>query len=181
MVYLHTGTMGVHPACFFIDEAGKVATPARNLAGNHSPYLAHPLPHRAPTGERQAFFSCDVLEHLLVQEQLGDEPLEGFDLDFEFPARTLGVRPQRGRAAVATDSRSPRRHRPCDIRPRQSIPSLGRGRLRGAIVLSHFLAVLCLLHGSLLDTVLPEDSHFGWTSSWGTGQNRNSCILPDYC
>jgi len=54
MVCLHTGTgtMGVHPACFFTDRAGIVATPVRNLAGNHSPYLAHPTPHRAPTGKR---------------------------------------------------------------------------------------------------------------------------------
>src|SRR5271157_2045812 len=57
MVCLRTGTMGVHPACFFIDRAGKVATPERNLAGENSLYLAHPHHHRAPTGGRQAFFS----------------------------------------------------------------------------------------------------------------------------
>src|SRR5271157_549554 len=59
MVCLRTGTMGVHPACFFIDRAGKVATPERNLAGKNSLYLAHPLHHRAPTGGRQAFSRTD--------------------------------------------------------------------------------------------------------------------------
>jgi hypothetical protein len=45
--------MGGHPACFFIERAVKVATPARNFARNHFTYLAHPPLHRAPTGERQ--------------------------------------------------------------------------------------------------------------------------------
>src|SRR6202030_2465382 len=53
MVCLHTGTMGVHPACFFIDWAARVATPERNRPENTSPYLAHPTCHRAPTGERE--------------------------------------------------------------------------------------------------------------------------------
>ena len=44
MVCLHTGTMGVHPACIFIDRAGKVATPERNSAGKHSSYLAYLSP-----------------------------------------------------------------------------------------------------------------------------------------
>jgi hypothetical protein len=39
--YWHNGTMGVHPACFFIDRAGKVATPERNLAGKHSSHLVY--------------------------------------------------------------------------------------------------------------------------------------------
>src|SRR5208337_4728157 len=42
IVCLHTGTMGVHPACFFTDRAGKVATPERNLAGKHSSHLVYP-------------------------------------------------------------------------------------------------------------------------------------------
>src|SRR5271157_1942690 len=41
MVYLHTCTMGVHPACLFIVRAGKVATPERNLAGKHSSHLVY--------------------------------------------------------------------------------------------------------------------------------------------
>ena len=35
---------GVHPACIFIDRAGKVATPERNSAGKHSSYLAYLSP-----------------------------------------------------------------------------------------------------------------------------------------
>src|SRR5271165_7033767 len=57
MVCLHTGTMGVHPACFFINRAGKVATLERNRARKYSSYLVQPSFHRAPTGGRQAFFS----------------------------------------------------------------------------------------------------------------------------
>src|SRR5271157_3271617 len=63
MVGLHTGTMGVHPACFFVDGAGIIASPARNLARNYSSYLVHPTPHRAPTGECQAIMAllfCSV-------------------------------------------------------------------------------------------------------------------------
>src|SRR5271157_6259724 len=42
------------PSCVLFNRwTGILATPARNPAGNHSPYLAHPPPHRAPTGERQ--------------------------------------------------------------------------------------------------------------------------------
>jgi len=49
--------MGVHPACFFVDGAGIIVSPARNHAGNYSSYLVHPTPHRAPTGERQAIMA----------------------------------------------------------------------------------------------------------------------------
>ncbi len=48
--------MGVHPACLLIDRAGKVATPERNLAENHSSYLVHSAYYRAPTGGRQEQF-----------------------------------------------------------------------------------------------------------------------------
>src|SRR5271157_1922148 len=39
MVYLHTGPMGVHRACFFIARAGRAATPERNRSGNQPPIL----------------------------------------------------------------------------------------------------------------------------------------------
>src|SRR5271165_6634526 len=39
MVYLHTGPMGVHCACFFIARAGRAATPERNRSGNQPPIL----------------------------------------------------------------------------------------------------------------------------------------------
>src|SRR5208337_4124580 len=39
MVYLHTGPMGVHRACFFIARAGRAATPERNHSGNQPPIL----------------------------------------------------------------------------------------------------------------------------------------------
>ena len=56
MVCLHNWYYGGHPACLFIDRAGKVATPDRNLAGKHSFHLVY-LPFcRAPTGERQEIF-----------------------------------------------------------------------------------------------------------------------------
>jgi hypothetical protein len=37
-------------------------------------------------------FFCDVLEHLLVQEQLGDQPLEPFGFQLQLTATTIGVR-----------------------------------------------------------------------------------------
>ena len=36
-------------------------------------------------------FFYDVLEHLLIQEQLGDQPLEPIDLALEFAASAIGV------------------------------------------------------------------------------------------
>src|SRR5271157_1341428 len=39
MVYLHTGPMGVHRACFFTARAGRAATPERNRSGNQPPIL----------------------------------------------------------------------------------------------------------------------------------------------
>ena len=38
-MYLHTGPMGVHRACFFITRAGRAATPERNRSGNQPPIL----------------------------------------------------------------------------------------------------------------------------------------------
>src|SRR5208337_3704934 len=68
------GTHGVSPYCYngvpscvlFYRRAGIVATPARNFAGNHSPYLAHPPPHRAPTGERQGKLAKELLRDPLI-------------------------------------------------------------------------------------------------------------------
>jgi hypothetical protein len=36
-------------------------------------------------------FFCDVLEHLLIQEHLGDQPLEPINLALEFAASAIGV------------------------------------------------------------------------------------------
>jgi hypothetical protein len=45
--------MGGHPACFFINRAGKVATIKQKPARKYSSYLVQPPFHRAPTGGRQ--------------------------------------------------------------------------------------------------------------------------------
>ena len=55
MVCLHTGTMGVHPACFFIVRAEDVATQDGNRPRNTPSYSVYSSCCRAPTGDRQEF------------------------------------------------------------------------------------------------------------------------------
>src|SRR4051812_21081669 len=69
MVYLHTGTMGVHPACFFINLAGKIATIKQNPARKYSACLVQLSFHRAPTGGRQGKF-FDTIDHGHLREFL---------------------------------------------------------------------------------------------------------------
>src|SRR5208337_2224614 len=54
--------------------------------------IARPDSQRRPAaGRGSPLFFCDVLEHLLVQEQLGDEPLEVIDLELQLSAPAIRV------------------------------------------------------------------------------------------
>src|SRR3954469_14498111 len=53
MVYLHTGTMGVHHACLLSFEARSCHSRGLDLAGKLLPCPTHPTCARAPAGGRQ--------------------------------------------------------------------------------------------------------------------------------
>src|SRR3954471_23937418 len=57
MVYLHTGTMGVHRACLLSFEGGSRHLRGPDLAGRNPSCLNHPTYVRAPTGGHQANLS----------------------------------------------------------------------------------------------------------------------------
>ncbi len=84
--------MGVHPACLLIDRAGKVATPERNLAENHSSYLVHSAYYRAPTGGRQEIISGSSRLLLLATElQAVLQPIAGSQPYSRCTLRTLAI------------------------------------------------------------------------------------------
>ena len=72
MVCLHTGTMGVHPACIVIDRAGKVATPERNSAGKHSSYLAYLSPLSRTNWQAPGKISAHCVVHGSVNQVTGN-------------------------------------------------------------------------------------------------------------
>src|SRR3954470_16228365 len=56
MVYLHTGTMGVHRACLLSFEGASRHPRGPDLAGKLLPCPTHPTYACAPTGGRKAIF-----------------------------------------------------------------------------------------------------------------------------
>src|SRR5271157_4077009 len=83
MVYLHTGPMGVHRACFFIARAGRAATPERNRSGNQPPILCIlPLVAHQLASARQDLLDDSLATGLLpepLEDQGGSDPLGADD------------------------------------------------------------------------------------------------------
>src|SRR5208337_3806048 len=139
--------------------------------------IARPDSQRRPAaGRGSPFFFCDVLEHLLVQEQLGDEPLEAIDLELQLSAPAIRVDllrvvllspPVIGRLGYADLS--------TDVRDCQS---LGQIAVCLAQQPRHFLGGPSPSHGSLRESVYPETpisagSVFGEQTS-----SSRQCIAP---